>query len=140
MGTFDELGENTQAAIRGESATVWSKLLYATALLYLVSGGVALLPSGGVFDVVLGLFALAFLACWLPFPLWLYKDRKRVHEETDYRPSKLYYLGWLPGYLGVAAIFLYLHRRGRAYGRQPGDEMENEEEPDLRDAERDAMM
>jgi len=139
MGTFDEFGENTQAAVRGESATLWSRLLYATAILYLVSGGVALLPSGGFFDVVLGLFALAFLACWLPFPLWLYKDRKRVREETDYRPSKLYYLGWLPGYLGVAAIFLYLHRRGRAHRRQLDNEADGEE-TNLREAERDAMM
>ena len=130
---MSSFGENLQAAARGESATKWSKLLYVTALLYLVSGGVTALPSGGVFDALLLVVALAFLACWLPFPLWLYKDRGRVTADTDYEPSKLYYLGWLPGYLGVVAVFLYLHRRGKAYDRR------DEEEQPRRQAGRDTM-
>lgn len=110
-----------QTASRGAHATLASRVLVITSMAYLASGAITLLPSGGLFDVAALLAALVFLALWLPFPVWLYLDRQRVRADTDYDPSKAYYLGWLPGYLGVGAILLYLYRRGKAYNRLDDD-------------------
>lgn len=115
MSDRDPYESNLQTAMEGWAANTWSKVLVATFLVYIMLGGITVLPEGGVFDLLGLLFLGAFVVCWIPFPIWLYNDRKRVVEETDYSPSKLYYLGWLPSYLGAGAIVIYLHRRGEAY-------------------------
>lgn len=111
----DPYERNLPTATTGWASNVWSKLLALTFFAYVAVGGVALVPSGGAFDTLRLVLLGIFTAFWVPFPVWLYMDRKRVLAETDYSPSKLYYLGWLPSYLGAPFVILYLAQRGAAY-------------------------
>ena len=101
--------------VQTEHATIWSIGVFATAMLYLMVGGIGILPSGLLFDIISGILAISFICAWLPFPYVLYKDRKYVTEQTDWSPSKAYYFGWLPSYLGVAVLLLYLYRRDKTF-------------------------
>lgn len=109
-----------------EHATRPAKFLLFAATLYLAVGVVEFLPA--VFAVLLG---LAFLVFWLGVPVALYKDRRYVRGHTDWNPSKAYYLGFLPGYLGVGALLLYLHRRQAAFDRSEVDEEATGTDPDV---------
>lgn len=113
--------EYVSAAFNGENATRYSKFLWLTASLYLTSGIVSLVPENRIGDSFVLVWFIAFLVCWVPFPYWLYKDRQRTASETDYTPSKAYYVGWFPGYLGVLAIGVYLYYRGKAYAKVDED-------------------
>lgn len=111
-------------------ATKWSKLLLVLALVYVSSGAIAVLPQNIIFDLIAVLWLLAFIVTWLPFPYILYKDRKQSVKETDWSPSKAYYLGWLPGYIGIIAVFMYLARRNEAYEQVETGEVETQETED----------
>lgn len=84
--------------------------LTGTLVMYLVAGAITVLPSPA--DLV---FALVFLVFWLGCPIALYFDRKHVAKTSEWTPSKLYYFGFLPGYLGVAAVGYYLYKRSGWY-------------------------
>lgn len=56
-------------------------------------------------------FGVIFVVFWLGYPIALYYDRKYVAEQSDWNPSRLYYLGILPGYRGLAAVGHYLYKR-----------------------------
>lgn len=108
--------------ISTENATRWSKMLFATAMIYLFSSGITLLPEGNViFDTLIALTGIAFFILWLSFPYVLYKDRKQIYTNTDWRPSKLYYFGFLPSLVGTAVILLYLYRRNKTFDEDNDD-------------------
>ena len=93
------------------------KALAVVMVLYVTLHVLPLIPQQSPYDLLVTGLALAFLAIWVPFPYWLHVDRRRVAEATDYTPSTLYYLGWLPGPVGLSILLVYIHRRMRAYGR-----------------------
>lgn len=102
-----------------ENATRWSKILFATAMLYLLASSMTAFPeSNELLNIILAIIAFIFLGLWISFPYVLYKDRKQMFKETEWNPSKLYYFGFLPSPIGAAVILLYLYRRNKLFDRQ----------------------
>lgn len=108
MGLKQNLADSWD--IERSSVTNSMLFLLGTACVYLLSGVVQYLPDlGGL------VFAAVFVVFWLGFPFALHYDKRFVSENSDWRPSRLYYFGLLPSYLGLAVVGIYLYKRREAF-------------------------
>lgn len=57
----------------------------------------------------------------------MYKDRKVVRNSTEWSPSRLYYLGFVPSFIGAAVILYYLYKRNKFVGEQEQQDKERRE-------------
>lgn len=80
--------------------------LTGTLLLYAGAGVIPIAPSPFALPLV-----VLFLIFWIGAPIAIYYDRRHVKNTSEWTPSKLYYFGFLPGYLGIAIIGYYLYKR-----------------------------
>lgn len=82
-----------------------------TLIVYLAVGGIEFIPFPA--DMV---FALLFIVFWLGYPVALHYDKKYVAQHSSgWTPSKWYYLGFLPGYLGLVFVGYYVYKRKDAF-------------------------
>lgn len=119
-----------EKSVGGKYATKYSQLLLVIMVVY-VGWSV-------VFELIPEPFSTATLLffgiVWISSPYILYKDIQHVIRNSDWEPSAWYYLIVIPGWIGVAAVGLYLHRRDKYLEKD-----ENEEDPIEQKQERGEM-
>lgn len=97
-----------------ESMTESFMFIMGTFLFYLLVLGAEILPGPAGAAI-----ALAFFVFWLGYPVALHYDRKYVAENSEWRPSRWYYLGFLPGYLGLVFVGYYVYKRREKFEAEP---------------------
>ena len=91
-------------------ATLPRNFILVTGLVYFFTPAVAELAEGSLILIV---NAVIFLVFWIGFPFALHKDRKYMKKNFDWESSKLYYLGFLPSYIGLIFVLGYLYERDK---------------------------
>lgn len=111
MSILDRLPEDSE--LKGEHVTFYTRFLFGTLFAYIISS--ALYDATFIPDSILVVVALFFLVFWLGMPIALRRDKRYVAEHSEWNPSRVYYLGFLPGYLGLGVLAYYLYKRTKTF-------------------------
>lgn len=105
MDNMDVLDIREVLAIKNGNFTYAYLFLLGTSMVYLSSMGYNYVRQS-MADVNLVLFVFF----WLGYPIALYFDKKFVTKNSDWSPSKAYYIGFVPT-LGLVVIAYYIQKR-----------------------------
>lgn len=119
MSLLDRLPEDSE--LKGEHVTAYTRFLFGTLLAYIVTS--AIYDTTFLPEPILAAVAIVFLVFWLGMPLALRRDKRYVAEHSEWNPSWVYYLGFLPGYLGLGVLAYYLYKRTKTF--DDGGELED---------------
>lgn len=123
MSLLDRLPEDSH--LKGEHVTFYTRFLFGTLFAYIISSAVydaTFLP-----DYILAPIGMFFLVFWLGMPIALRRDKRYVSEHSDWTPSRAYYLGFLPGYLGLGVLVYYLYKRAKKFDNPDPEDIEDDE-------------
>lgn len=122
---LDALPEDSP--LKGEHVTFYTRFLFGTVFAYLMSFTIFEVPF--IPEPVLNIAAVIFVVFWLGMPIALRRDKRYVAEHADWNPSTAYYLGFLPGYLGLGIVGYYLYKRNEKFEEyEPDTAKEDEKE------------
>lgn len=115
-----DVADNFREAYKPPAGTQISRLLIIIVVAHMVIAPYIpyfTVPDNILLVLLYDIVFLAYFALTITAPYWFHVDRKRVMQDTDYTPSRVYYLSFLAMSFNVLPILLYLNYRGKAYRR-----------------------